>query len=216
MSTLTSTIIASVRSLLLDAAGVRWLDAECLSWLTEAELVTVLLKGPANTIVGDMTLIAGASQSPPALFLSLVHPLCNVTGAGVQGKAPKVVDVKTMDALISDWRSATASSSVDLLVVSPEMPKILWVYPPQPVATTQKLSIAYVAKPAAITSVGQAITLADEYVPALTDYLMYRCLVKDSEIPESNTRAAQAMASFAGKLGVSATTATATSARVSK
>lgn len=201
MSTLASSIIANARYALADDA-TRWTDPECLKWLSEAETLVVMLKPSANTVQADITLVAGSEQTLPAGSLGFVKPLNNLTGT-TPGKVPAMMMAPAIDAAMPDWKAAKANATVEIVVVDPQAPKKLWVYPPQPATPTQKLSALHVAQPAAIAAVGSAITLADEYAPALTDYLLHRCFGKDIEVPESAARSAQALTSFGVKLGVS-------------
>jgi hypothetical protein len=206
MATLASEVINKARIDLVDVIvtpatdGVRWLNADMLGYLNEAQVMVVLLKPAASIVTADVALVAGYRQALPSGGLSAVRFGGNVPGGTVPAKSTPEV----MDGIMPGWRGYAAAAKVSYVLYSAAEPKIFMTYPPQPASTAQKLEVVYVALPATISAISSAITLADEYVPALIDYLLYRAFAKDSEIPDSLARSQAALGGFAAKIGVPA------------
>lgn len=182
--------------------GVRWLNADMLGYLNDGQTLIALLKPEASPATTQLALVAGTRQALPAGGLSLVRVNRNVTGAGALGTVPRVVLPETLDGLMPDWHTHTAAAVVKFVGYTPAIPKEFWTYPPQPANTTQKLDSTYSVVPAKLTAVSDAISLTDEYGPALVDYMLHRAFAKDAEVIDSANRSQNALAGFAAKLGV--------------
>lgn len=203
MATPASEIIARAREDLNDADGVRWPGLTMLKHLNEAQALIVILKPSANAVTALAPLAAGTRQALPAGAVVMVRPTRNVKADGTFERVPRLVTPEVLDGLLPGWHAATPAKTVRYVAYDPAAdPKQFWVYPPQPADTDQKLEMIHSALPEAIPNVNANVSLADEYVPALVDYLVHRCFAKDSEVPESLGRSQAALQGFATKLGV--------------
>ena len=204
MAALASDVINKARIDLVDVItapatdGVRWLNADLLGYLNDAQVVVAILKLSASVVTSEVALVAGCRQALPVGALLPIRFGKNVPG----GSAPSTVVPDALDKLIPDWQTHAAAAKVAFVAWAPTDPKVFLVYPAQPSLTTQKIEATYSALPAVIATIGNSISLADEYVPALIDYVLYRAWAKDAEAPDAAARSMQALQNFSGKLGV--------------
>jgi hypothetical protein len=61
----------------------------------------------------------------------------------------------------------------------PREPTVFYLYP-APAADNKKVAVVYSAVPTAVSAVGDAFPLADEYINAAIQYIVYRALTKES------------------------------------
>lgn len=192
MGTLTATDVATrARTILQDAAGVRWTDAEILRWVNDGqrEIVTLVPSAYSKTVI--VTLAAGTRQTAatltPALAdcVQLVRMTRNYDAAGTTpGDAITPCQREFLDREIPDWHQTTPASSVRHYMPDPQDPKGLAIYPP--VTAGRKAEVFYYALPADVAAIGSAITLDDIYLNPLAYYVLFRTLSKRTK---SNTNA---------------------------
>jgi hypothetical protein len=203
MAMLVGDIINKARIDLMDKASpYRWPDADMIGYLNEGMKLVAILKTSASLVTNQVALSAGTRQELPSGGLVPVRFGPNISSGNVIGKVPAVVGPGVLDGMIPDWNAHPANATVKFAVFSPDIPKAFWVYPPQPVSTAQKLEITYSALPAKVTATTDNIPLADEYEPALIDYVLYRAFAKDSEAPEALGRSQMSLSGFSTKLGL--------------
>jgi len=204
MTTVASAVIGKARLDLNDPIvapatdGVRWLNADLLGYLNDGQALIAKLKPDASIITGEISLVAGCKQALPAGGIAPIRFGKNVTGGTVPSKALP----ETLDVVIPDWQNHTASATVKVIGYNPTNPTVFYTYPPQPTSTSQKIEAAYLAIPAVVAAVSSNITLPDDYVPALIDYMLHRAYGKDSEIGSDGVLSQTHYNQFLHKLGV--------------
>lgn len=201
------TIIDRASLLLNDVSATRWTTAELLNYLNEGQLVIAAEVPNANTITANKLLVAGSKQTAPIDAIRIESFIRNM---GVSGTAPtsviREVKQEAMDAYVPGWTSATAATDVIHVIYNPDDDnETFYVYPPQPVTPTN-IEIVYAQVPATIANAtaGTKITVADYYQSALTDFVLYRAYLKDSEYGNQFTKAQQAYESFTQAIGLKA------------
>ena len=212
MTTVASAIINKARPDLQDVVvspatdGVRYLNADLLGYLNDGQVEIANFKPPASITTAEVSLVAGYKQALPATGISPLRFGKNVTG----GTIPTRTTPESLDMVIPDWQTHTANAKVTFVAYSPASPKTFQVYPPQPASTTQKLEISYYSIPAAVPAITANITLADEYVPALIDYVLHRAFGRNGEDLANLQRSRDHYNMFLYKLGLSKPPATST------
>lgn len=197
---LASALIAQAHTIQEDAAATRWPDAEHLDWLNAGSREIAILALDANTVIGNLSLVAGTKQSLPTGALSLKRLVRNMgVGGATPGLAINPATHRELDAVLPNWHAATATLVVKNYVYDPMEPLTFYVYPPMSGATV--VEAAYPALPSTVGSVGTAISLSDRYANALLDYMLYRGFLKDSDIAGMAGRAAFHRQAFDTALG---------------
>ncbi len=182
MAVLASTIVASARTLLQDASGVRWTDAELLGYLNEGQGAVVVLKPTAYVKVAVVELVAGTRQQIPDDGEQLIDVTRNLgTNGTTPGRAIRIVDRGLMDAADINWHAADPSAETRNYMYELTAPKYYMVSPPQPASARGHVEIVYGAIPPAVALDGN-IALADSYRGALLDYVLSRALQKETEV----------------------------------
>lgn len=199
MGTITGqAIVDRARRILQDttAGGTRWLDAEMLDWINDAQREIVLLKPNSYSAVQDLNLVLGTKQTLPAEGLLLLTVVRNVGG-----KAVRRVDRNILDSENPDWHTAAGDAIVEHYIFDEDAPETFWVYPPQPVSTGS-VEIIYSRSPTSLANLATAITLNDIYMNVILDYILYRAYSKDTDYAGNQTRAANHYNGFNNSLGV--------------
>jgi len=178
----------------------RWTQADLLRYLNAAEMQTVFFKPQSNVVTGTYRLIAGVAQSLPdgtssyqtpsavtlkkAIELISINRNMGTTGL-VAGETIYPVDPKEMDSVVPGWRSVTASATVVHSMFDPDDRTSFDVYPAQPTSSMGWIEAIYSAVPDTIAVADDdyevAITLPDEYGPALRSYMKFRAYARDSK-----------------------------------
>lgn len=209
---LASDVITRVRDTLLDPGTTyRWTDAEILRYITDAqrdicapfpeantqtELVT---PGVADVRI-DMRVVASATPIAILRFPSQYDEVNAIEGAEL-----KVVEKHVMDAIDPMWVSYrpvlaaynddTANSRYYRAVIfDPKDRLSFWLYPRAHSDFT--FYVTYTAVPVDVTTTGQTLALADQYLTAIHDYVCYRCLAKDSVYTGAPEKSMQYWESF--------------------
>lgn len=178
MATTVDNVVERVASLLQDTGYVRWTAADLIRYLNEAQSATVKKVPAANITITDLTLVEGTQQTVPADAMVLMDVIYN-NPAGVPGPTIRWVDMDTQNATDPDWRAATAAVTVEEYMYETDDPYVFWVSPPQTAVPTN-VRIKYAANPPIIISGGN-ITLGDEFVNAIIEYMLHRAYSRDVE-----------------------------------
>jgi len=203
-------LIDEVARQLLDDNNDRWTREELNTWLNEAQRVTVVLKPNAGSLNKIIQLVPGTKQDLPADGVSLLKITRNL---GVDGNTPgrtiSIVDQQSIDTLNLDWHTGDPNSSVENYVYDAQSdPKIFYVYPPQPSSDTGHIELVYSAIPADVTddkdseSPVETISIADEYEPAIKNYMLFRTYAKEGDTPTGAAKAGAYWDLFLQILGV--------------
>jgi len=201
MAVAVSTIINNAKILLHDEDddNRRWPDTELVSWISAGQREAVIHKPDVYMVTAAVQLSAGSKQTIPTGGVQLVDVYRNMGTTGTTaGNAIVPVDRKTLDRFIPGWHAATAAAAVRNIVFDGQNPKVFFVYPPN--TGTGYVELAYSLSPANV-SLGGNIVLDDIWESALTDYVVYRALMKDSDSGESEARAVAFYRNFLIALG---------------
>jgi hypothetical protein len=174
MATKVRSILNRVAAILNDEEYVRWEESELLEWLNDGQ--RVIARGPGTDVYvvrDDITAVAGTVQTLPSNAIRLVDVVKNVSdGTSIHSSNYDIVDM-----LDNNWRSTTAGAA-EIYFYDERNPKQFEVYPPQ--AGGELIEIVYNAQPSNVSVTG-VIGIDDMYADALTDYIVYRALSKDTE-----------------------------------
>lgn len=195
MGTITGTEIADrARRVLQDTAsgGTRWLDAEILDWINEAQRAIVLVKPNAKSTVADVTMVAGAKQSLPTGGIQLLSITRNANGPAITR-----VDRRIMDAENRSWYTATASNTALHYIFDEDAPDTFYLYPPQ-TGTPGDIEMNYSVAPTDLGSLASTIDLNDIYDAPILDYVLYRAYMKDTDYSGNLERATTHYQAFVG------------------
>lgn len=182
---------------LLDPNAVRWPTAELVRYLNDGQRDIALVRPDATSTTATMALAAGARQTLPSVGAKLLEVIRNTSGTK---RAIRLVDRVILDAQNPNWYNITGVTEIRHYTFDPREPRIFYVYPPA-ASTGASAELIYSAYPTDITepsagalytSVTGNISVADIYVNALVNYILYRAYSKDSE----NTQNAALAASF--------------------
>lgn len=182
---------------LLDPNAIRWPTAELVRYLNDGQRDIALVRPDATSTTATMTLTAGARQTLPSTGAKLLEVIRNTGG---NKRAIRLVNRIILDAQVPNWYNQTGVTEIKHYTYDPREPRIFYVYPPA-AATNASAELIYSAYPTDITepnstalytAVTGNVSVADIYVNALVNYILYRAYSKDSE----NTQNAALAASF--------------------
>jgi hypothetical protein len=199
MGTLTGTALVNrARRILQDQAtgGTRWLDAELLDWINDAQREIVLLKPNSKSVTSNVQLITGTKQTLPPTGIQLLDVIRNANGPAITR-----VEREIMDAENRNWHISTANATVIHYVFSEDAPDTYYVYPPQPGSGQGQIEIVYSAAPVDLVALSNTIDVNDIYSGPIVDYILYRSYSKDTEYAGNDQRAANHYGAFQNSLG---------------
>lgn len=178
-------------------SGTRWLDAELLDWINDAQREIVLLKPSANSIVENLVLaVSETKQSLPTGGLVLLDVVRNSGG-----RAVRRVDKTILDNESPDWHAATGAATVQHYVYDENTPKTFWVYPPQPSSNPGTVQIIYSKTPDNLSSLANNLSLDDVYAGPVLDFVLYRAYSKDIDFANNMQRAQMHYQAFGLSVG---------------
>ena len=182
---------------LQDANAVRWPTAELVRYLNDGQRDIALVRPDATSTTATLALVAGARQTLPSTGAKLLEIIRNTSGTK---RAIRLTSRVILDAQSPDWYSKTGVTDIRHYTYDPREPRIFYVYPPA-ASSGASVELIYSAYPTDITEPGGSalytdvtgnVSVADIYVNALVNYILYRAYSKDSE----NAMNAQLAASF--------------------
>jgi hypothetical protein len=200
-------IIAAVRNILLDPAGVRWPTAELVDWISHAQRDIAARKPDATATTATVLLVQGTRQTLPSAAQRLIDVTRNTNSDGTApGRAIKLVDRVEIDSAQPNWHSTAATGGarhtniVKNYTYSENDPRTYHVFPGVKDADTVYATIVYSITPAAAVA-GQNLSIADYYAEAVTNYVLYRAYMKESEFGGSNERVQLQLQLFLSAVG---------------
>jgi hypothetical protein len=206
-------LLLRVRDTLQDTTGIRWLEAELLRYVNDAQREIVNLRPDAASTTVNVALVVGTAQAIPTAGLRLIKVVRNMSAAGgsATGKrAIRIVDREILDTQEPDWHDptvtgdATHATTVKHYVFDEDDPRRFYVYPGAS-STSTFIEIVYSASPVNISSVGSnTIEVDDIYANAIIDYVLYRAYMKDAEFAGNAQRAQSHYQLFANSVGAGA------------
>lgn len=177
---------------------VRWTRSWMFSGINYGQREICLLKPSAYTVAASVRLAAGTYQDLPAAATGLIKISHNMgTDGATPGRLITKVDLEKLGAYNPYFTALPTRSEVRHYAYDPKSPRQFVVIPPQPATSRGYVYMIYPSMPADIATppgiepdYDVAITLGDEYVNALTYYLLYWCYTKDADFsPSARERA---------------------------
>lgn len=197
---LASEIIDRARVVLNDADGVRWLDSEFFKWINDAQRVIALVRPDSVVSNTTLTLVVGTKQALPTEALRLLDVVRNITPSNTGGRAVRHVDRDVLDTQNPEWHGETSTQTIKNYVYDNRDPKNFYVYPPA--LSTSKLEVIYSKNPTDVTTLSNALAVADIYADPLLNYVLYRAYSKDAEFAQNAALAASYLGTFNSMLGI--------------
>ena len=200
-------ILQRVIITLQDPNAIRWPTAELVRYMNDGQRDIVLVRPDATSKVGTMSLAAGARQTLPSDGAKLMEIIRN---SGGNKRAIRMVSRVVLDAQVPDWYNATGVTEIKHYMFDSREPRVFYVYPPA-ASTGVSVDMVYSAYPTEITepaanalytAVTGNISVADIYVNALVNYILYRAYSKDSENSLNASLAASFYQLYQNLLGV--------------
>jgi hypothetical protein len=194
-------IIDAAAFTLQDQENTTWTRLELLGYLNDGQRDACIVKPDAYVRVGTVPLVAGTRQLLPedgAAFIRLVRNM-GVDGL-TPGRAPRKLDIATMDMQNPNWHSDVSNSLVMEYGHDEREPKAYYVSPPQPLADQGRVDLVYAAVPSDLPNEDSAVVLALIYKTALIHYICYRAYLKEGEL-QSNANAMAHRTEFLSLLG---------------
>jgi hypothetical protein len=191
---------------LLDPNAIRWPTAELVRYLNDGQRDIALVRPDATSTTATLALAAGARQTLPSSGAKLLEVIRNTGG---NKRAVRLVDRVILDAQNPNWYNITGVTEIKHYTFDPREPRIFYVYPPA-ASSNASVELIYSAYPTDITEpsgsalytdVTGNISVADIYVNALVNYILYRAYSKDSENTQNATLAASFYQLYQSLLG---------------
>ena len=181
-------IISRAREVLNDPDKTRWADSVLIYWINDALSLLRFASPRLFSLRGNHSCNAGALQS---LIFDRARELI-----GVIGVLP--CDQRAIDAFNPSWQTSSSGAALNWMPSATALKDFL-LYPPS--FQGQQLIVEYVETPEKMEFLIDDIPVPDDYVSALSDYVIGMAESKDAEHVVSG-RAQVFMQAFASKLGV--------------
>lgn len=166
----------AARLLLQDVDGVRWTDAELITWVNEGRREMAHIKpsvfGQGSEFIHTLT--AGNLQSSAAAG---AYAIASVDSNYPSGLAIRPGDHEQLDAFRPQWRADTALS-VDNWWPDHVNPIAFWVYP---AAAGKQLKYRAYITPSDLSSLTDVALPFDQYASTLVNYVLARMYSKEDE-----------------------------------
>ena len=175
MTIFSDIITDDIEKQLNDVGQNAWTDETLFKYVTEAQNAIILLGVDAHIISEDITLAQDAMQTIPTGGVRFIDILRNVAGGPV-----RKIEKKVMDDVLPGWMIEETATGIEHYMFEGERPTVFFVYP-VPNTATQKISLSYAKGVDLITVVGDTIVLPDIYLPAIKEYLLWRCFSEENE-----------------------------------
>jgi len=203
-------LLLRIRDTLQDTTGIRWLDAELLRYMNDAQREVVNLRPESSSTTTNVALVVGTAQTIPTAGLRLIKVVRNMSAAGgsATGKrAIRIVDREILDTQEPDWHDPTVSgdathtTTVKHYVFDEDDPRRFYVYPGASTTSTF-IEIVYSTAPTDFANTSSATMFVDDvYANALIDYVLYRAYMKDAEFAGNQNRASAHYGLFISSIG---------------
>jgi hypothetical protein len=200
MTIIAQDVLDRASDVLNDTAMLRWTLGERLRWIHDGLREIATRKPSALERTSVWTLVAGTRQTLPDDSLRLMDMPRNIAADGVTpGYAITPASRGELDTQMPDWHMARASARIKHVLYDYETdPLHYFVYPPAVAGT--KVEVIDCLNPPELTAATDVLPVRDHYISALTSFLLYRALSRESE-DGSGQLAAAHYSAFAGALG---------------
>lgn len=240
-TTLVRDLLDRASAQLLDAAPqfTRWTERELVHWLNDGQRAIAKYLPTACSRVDAVKLAAGSRQSIELIPAASIIPgngdtpavtrgrvlLSVVRNMGANGATPgravRVISREVLDATDPDWHTNASGTPITEYAFDPLTPKVFYVYPPLPAATSWWLELAYLIEPTPITlpavgvslyaadgSNATVVSVDDTFVDDLLNYMLARAHGKESESAGNAQLASYYTQAFLASINAQATVAT--------
>ncbi len=196
-------IARSCAEVLQDVKNVTWTADQILEWINDALRQLVAVRPDAITRTSSITLTASETrQSITGRRLIDVTRNMGVNGTTI-GNNIRKVNMQAKDAFEPGWHAATPAAAVEEWMYEPDKdPTVFFVSPPVHASTVVQVEVVEAIDPTALTDVSDNLPTKDVYSPALINWVLYRCLSRDSEKTPNYSRAKGEYQAFYNALGV--------------
>lgn len=173
-----SSIINKAAIVLFDVNNTKWSRAELLGWLNDAQRALVALVPEASSKTTSVKMVAGARQTLPADAYMLLEISRNMGANGTTpGRVPRRIDRALLDESSPDWASASQTAAITAYMYNMRDRLAYYVNPPSDASFY--LEVIYSAHPPTLVET-DTVLVADIFVPALLDYLLWRANSKSA------------------------------------
>lgn len=201
-------MLTLISTQLKDEFSLEWPPSKMLPYVNLAFQEIINLKPDAYPVERVVQLASGARQSVSATTtISVMAALCNMgTSGAVVGATITPLKKQTLDRLLPGWMTYADDQTVSHIVQDELSPLVFYVFPPQPASPSQIKLL--VSEPVPEVTVDTTVFPLDaSYKPAFTDYMLYRCLMEETEQQGANAKAVVFYNKFLQDLGMKATVA---------
>lgn len=191
-----ATVITRVREILVDEETTkRWSDAELLRHLSDGQRTIARLSPDTVQKIAVIELEEGTRQELPADGESLLTVTRNMgTNGTTPGRAVRVIRRAIIDDQNPNWHADTKQSYTYNYIYDLTDPKAFFVYPPS--NGHGHIEISYSYTPAELDSLTDELDVSNIYVAALTEFVCFRALLKDTDFAAGMQRASLHLESF--------------------
>lgn len=188
---------------ILQDSAVTWTTTHLLEWINEAQRAVCLVRPDANVTTGAITLTAGSTKhSAPTGTVRIKEITRNLGADGATpGRAITLVSRQELDEFNPNWNTAAASSTIKHWIYSEDNPNIFWTYPKAHATTVVQVECVRFAVPTELAALANAITIGDQYSPAMIDWILSRAFARNTESVTLINKGAQHLSAFFGMLG---------------
>lgn len=180
-----STLIYRAGILLQDEEHVRWTTPELIDWTNEAVGAVVRMKPAAGARRAVFALVPGSRQTLDGADVQLIDVVCNLGADDVTpGRAVRMTDRHLLDSANPNWQSMTPSTTIRHFTYDDRVPTVFYVYPPAAVGA--KVELMRAVMPDDVANADDNVGLSIEYADTLLNYVVFRCLSKDSEYAQAS------------------------------
>ena len=187
-----------------DQTNVRWTAPEVIRYANDGQRDIALWRPDAFTTSAILTTVAGIKQALPSGATKLIR----ISGNGASGRVVTPIKQEMLDNSTPLWPNTTASATTLHYMYDERNPLEYLVYPPSNASAT--LRAVYANVPTDITTpssdflagVSGNLSVADIFVNALLDYVLYRAYSKDADEIGNQQRAKEHFALYAAALGI--------------
>ena len=191
-----ATVITRVREILVDEETTkRWSDAELLRHLSDGQRTIARISPDAVQKVAVVQLDEGTRQELPADGESLLTVVRNMgTNGTTPGRAVRIIRRDIIDDQNPNWHSDMKTSVCYNYIYDPTDSKAFFVYPPS--NGNGYVEISYCYTPDEVDSLTDELDVSNVYVAALTEFVCFRALLKDTDFAAGMQRASLHLDSF--------------------
>jgi hypothetical protein len=224
-----SDVLTRASRTLADVQSVRWTTAELIDYVNDGELLVAEQKPDASSATKSMKLATGSRQSIPtgSVAARSVGPAAAVLPQGIRflravrnmksdgttaGRGIRPMDIPSMDMLLPDWHTEARNYSdgkyIEQASADATNRRGFYVYPAPLSTQTVFADVAYSVVPtlalvADLTANPQPdLSIGDEYLGALVDYVLFRAFAKDGDDTSNLARSSAHLASFEQVIGI--------------